>query len=71
MLGPSSSGIPFGMKPKKRTADRHSKESKMVRIKAEFIGQLEELNTRRLTGVTQLVNEAVREKLEKEGLWPK
>lgn len=58
------------MKAKKQSADRHDKKAKMVRVRAEFMGPLLDLKKRRATGVTQIVNDAVRKELEGESLWP-
>lgn len=66
----SISGTVSDMKAKKPSADRHDKKSKMVRIRAEFMGPLLDLKKRRATGVTQIVNDAVRKELEGENLWP-
>lgn len=56
-------------KDKNRSQDRH-KNAKMVRIRSEFVGPLEQLVSRYASDGTQLVNDALREKLEREGFWP-
>lgn len=57
------------MPKKKPTSDRH-KPAKMVRIRPRLAAQAEILAARRDADVTQIVNDALRELLEREGLWP-
>jgi hypothetical protein len=57
------------MGKKKPTADRH-KKSKMVRIKPRLATQGELLAERLESDFTKLCNDALREKLEREGMWP-
>lgn len=57
------------MSKKKPNADRH-KKSKMVRIRQRLAEQAEILAQRQVTDVTEIVNDALRERLEREGLWP-
>jgi hypothetical protein len=53
----------------KKTADRH-KPSRMCRIRERLAAQADRLCERLDQGFTQVVNDALREKLEREGLWP-
>lgn len=57
------------MAKKKPDADRH-KPSFMVRIPARFQEILDRLAEARVTDITAEVIRAVREMLEREGLWP-
>jgi hypothetical protein len=54
----------------KPQSDRHKPGSKMARIKARLVQQAELLGERLEHDFTQIVNDAVREKLERAGLWP-
>lgn len=56
-------------KTSKDTADRH-KPTRMVRIPEVLAQQLDALAERKVTNVTQETVRAVREMLEREGLWP-
>ncbi len=51
------------------SGDRH-KPAKMLRIRAQLARQLVRLAERRATDPTEEANRAVRELLEREGLWP-
>lgn len=57
------------MSKKKPSADRH-KKSTMVRIRQRLANQAEQLAEKLESDVTQVVNDALREKLEREGMWP-
>lgn len=57
-----------GMAKKKRP-DQH-KPSRMVRIRERLAAQLDLIARRNETSVTDEVNRAVRELLQREGLWP-
>ncbi len=52
-----------------KDADRH-KPSRHVRIKVQLAEQLDRLALRNATSTPDEVNRAVRELLEREGLWP-
>ncbi len=54
---------------KKKSTDRH-KPSRMVRLKESLARRLDSLVERNATSLAQEVNRAVRELLEREGLWP-
>lgn len=54
---------------KKVASDRH-KPSRTVRIREPLAVQAELLAERLAHDLTQVVNDAVREKLERESLWP-
>lgn len=54
---------------KKQSSDRH-KPSRQVRLNIRLAAQLEKLADRNATSTTQECNRAVREMLEREGLWP-
>lgn len=56
-----------GVMAKKK--DTH-KPSRLVRVKAVLIDPLETLAEHKATSVPDEVNRAVRELLEREGLWP-
>lgn len=57
-------------KPKATQKDRHKKR-RMAGIRKQFHQSADVLVERLgLTGLTDLVNLALREKLEREGLWP-
>lgn len=49
--------------------DRH-KPSRMVRVREALADQLDELVGRNASDFTEEVNRAVRELLQREGLWP-
>jgi len=51
------------------STDRH-KPARMVRVRQQLADQLEILADRRATDITEEVNRAVRELLERENLWP-
>jgi hypothetical protein len=53
----------------KKRPDRH-KPSRMVRLKERLAQQLDLLAGRNETSISHEVNQAVREKLQREGLWP-
>lgn len=55
-------------KPKKST-DRH-KPNRQVRLKQRLVEQLKILSDRDDVSITELANNAVREFLRREGLWP-
>jgi hypothetical protein len=50
-------------------SDRH-KPSRMVRVREVLAQQLDHLAVQRASDLTELVNQAVRELLERAGLWP-
>lgn len=52
-----------------QSKDRH-KPSRLARVKEKLALQLEKLAERRVTNFSDEVNRAVRELLEREGLWP-
>jgi len=54
---------------RKTTVDRH-KPSRQIRLNLRLSVQVEKLADRNATSVTQEVNRAVRELLEREKLWP-
>ncbi len=56
-------------KPKSRNGDRH-KPSRHVRVHHALAEALDRLATRNATTAPQEANRAIRELLEKEGLWP-
>jgi hypothetical protein len=56
-------------KKNKDAADRH-KPRKMVGIREQFIAPGDILAHRLGMGFSEMVNQAVREKLERDGLWP-
>lgn len=58
-----------GVMAKKKANDRH-KPSRLIRLKESLAKRLEELADRNATSLTQEANRAVRELLEKNGLWP-
>lgn len=49
--------------------DRH-KPSRMVRLRERLAAELDKVADVKATSITELVNQAVREYLEREGLWP-
>lgn len=51
-------------------SDRHKPGSKMVRIRGPLAGPAEEQAIALAMDLTEWVNVAVREKLERDGLWP-
>lgn len=53
----------------KKKTDRH-KPAKMIRVRGPLAVQVEILANRNSTDATEEVNRAVREMLEREGLWP-
>ncbi len=57
------------VRKKKTPGDRH-RPSRMVRVKEALAAQVDLLVERRATDLTEEVNRAVREMLEREGLWP-
>ena len=62
---------PMAKKPESgsKRNDRH-KPAKLVRIKPRLAAQAEVLAERLESDFTKVVNDAIREKLEREGLWP-
>ena len=50
--------------------DRHKPGSKMVRVRGPLAGPAEEQAVSLAMDLTEWVNVAVREKLERDGLWP-
>jgi hypothetical protein len=58
------------MAKKKAPADMH-RPRKMTAIRGHFVEPAERLRERLgMKDLTELVNQALREKLEREGLWP-
>lgn len=53
----------------KDSVDLH-RPRKMTAVREQFIAGVTELADRLGTDVTEIVNQAIREKLEREGLWP-
>lgn len=53
-----------------RKGDRH-KPGQQVRVRSAYIPQLKKLAEVRVTSVPEEVNRAIRELLQREGLWPK
>ena len=45
-------------------------ENRKFKVRPQLLPPLDELAERKATDVTELVNQAVRELLEREGLWP-
>ena len=62
-------GIMARKKSNESATDRH-KPSRLVRVREKLAVQHELLAERRATDVTEEVNRAVRELLEREELWP-
>lgn len=56
-------------KKKPANGDRH-KPARMVRVRKSLADQLQKLADRNATDMTEEVNQAVRERLERAGLWP-
>ena len=56
--------------PKKKKPDRH-KPRKMVGIRGHFVDPAEGLASRLGKGFGELVNDALREFLERHGAWPR
>lgn len=53
-----------------RTADRHTPGAKMGRVRVRLAFALDRLARKRHTDFTEELNRAVREMLEREGMWP-
>lgn len=64
---PKKSNKPEPSAPKRN--DRH-KPSKQSRVRKSLVAPLEELAERNATSFPEEVNRAVREYLERNGLWP-
>lgn len=60
------------MAPKKKPNDfeRYRKSTRMARIRKRLAEQADALGKRLDKKFTEIVNDALREKLEREGLWP-
>jgi len=61
--------IPIMAPKKNRTGDRH-KPRRMTGIRAVFIAPVDAASKAIGTDFTEWVNQAVREKLERDGHWP-
>lgn len=57
-------------KPETSNHEKYRKPNKSVRIRKEFIEPVEEARKRLAQDRSEFTNEAVREKLERMGLWP-
>lgn len=58
------------MSEKKRKGDRH-KPSRMVRVREALAEVLDRLAEQNASDITEEVNRAVREMLQREGWWPR
>lgn len=58
------------MSKKQPPSDDRHKPSRMIRLKERLAVQLEIVAERNATSLTEEVNRAVREMLQREGLWP-
>jgi hypothetical protein len=65
----SDTAVMAAKKKKGTPADRH-KPTRMARVRDSLAKQLDKLADRNATDFTEELNRAVRELLEKEGLWP-
>lgn len=57
-------------KKPKRDFERYRKSTRMARIRKRLAEQADLLGQRLDKKFTEVVNDALREKLEREGLWP-
>jgi len=60
--------LPFMAKNK--PSPEPSGDNRKFKVRKQLLGPLDALAERKATDVTELVNQAVRELLEREGLWP-
>ena len=59
-----------GRKPKPRAEGDEPRQTTGYRLRPAIQPLAEQLAMRRAYSITELVNEAVRKELEREGLWP-